>query len=141
MSTHETALALEYLVSTLSGDSTLMGYCPGGVNRGYAPPSTATPYIIIAFQAGTDAPVFGTDTEGFANMVFQVKAVGPAKGTATLLNAAARIQDLLPTKQISVTGGTIKGCYRWMPLLQDELEDGEQWLNAGGLYRIFAKSS
>lgn len=140
MSTHETALALEYIYSTLSGDATLMSYCPGGVNRGYAPPSTVAPYIIIAYHAGSDMPVFGA-AEAIASMVFQVKAVGPASGTATLLAAAARIQDLLPTKQTSVTGGTIQGCYRWQPLQLDELVDGFSWLNVGGLYRIYAKSS
>jgi Protein of unknown function (DUF3168) len=136
----EVSLGLEYLKTTLAVDATLSGYAPGGIRRGIAPPSAVAPYITIAYHDGTDAPVFGGG-RAYSDVTYQVKVYGPASNTAALVDAASRISDLITTATpVSVTGGTIKSCFRSQPLQQDEEPDGEQWSCFGGLYRMFITS-
>lgn len=143
MSTHEVALALSWMVSTLSNDTTLQGYAPGGIWRAEAPPSTATPYVIVMFQPNNskDEPVFGGG-RAYSDLYFHIFAAGPAKVTQAIANAAARIDSLLTTAQpIAVTGGTIIASYRNAPIESDVIIDGETWSNFGGEYRVMCKSS
>lgn len=143
MSTHEVALALSWLVSTLSADSTLQGYAPGGVWRAEAPPGTAVPYVIVQYQPqqSKDEPVFGGG-RAFSDLYFQVIATGPAANGVTIANAAARIDALLPVSQpTAVTGGTVIASYRTQPIEADTIIDGETWTDMGNIQRIMCKSS
>ena len=136
MSVHEITMAFQFLVSTLSGDATLTSLAPGGVFRAMAPPQTATPFVILAFQSGTDT-LTGNAVRMISRTTFQAKAVGPASQTATIAQAAARIDDLLKiVRNASTTGGIILDCYRSSPLQIDELVDGELWTNWGGMYDL-----
>jgi hypothetical protein len=135
MSAHESMLALQWFNTVLTGDSTLMSLVPGNIYRAMAPPNTVTPFIIIALQASTDVITMN----GFrliTSLLYQVKAVGPSGVTATLAQAAARIDDLLGLTSGVVTGGAILSCIRDSPLQTDEIVNGELWTNIGGLYRI-----
>lgn len=142
MSAHEIALGFEWLYSTLSADTTLAGFAPGGVWRALAPPGTATPFVVLVHQAGTDAVTMN----GFRmldDLLFQVKAVGPANITATVASAAERIDILLggppgtPASGATADNlGQVLACYRQSPLQLDELVSGELWTNMGGLYRM-----
>jgi hypothetical protein len=142
MSTHETVLAWEFLYSTLSGDSTLMNEITSGeVYRALAPVGAVPPYIVFIFQSGADDVLF-QGVRGFTDMLFQVKAVGPAKNTQPLADASARLDTLLTkVTDVAVTGGTIKACFRSQPFQLDELVNGEMWTNLGGLYRLIVRSS
>jgi hypothetical protein len=141
MATHEVMLGFAYLYGTLSIDATLLSLAPGGVYRALAPPVTATPYVIISYQAGTDIVNF-RGVRGLASMLYQAKVVGPSNNTANLATAAARIDTVITTAdQVSVTGGIIKACFRAQPLQVDELVTGEQWSNIGGLYRIMVTAT
>lgn len=133
---HEIGLSLQWLVSTLGGDSTLAGYAPGGVKRSMAPVGTATPFVIVGYQAGTDVTTMNA-VRIMDNLLFQVRASGPASVTASIVNAAARIDALIDGQRSqAITGGIVLCCYRDSPLQYDELVGGEQWSNFGGLYRI-----
>jgi hypothetical protein len=137
----EVDIAFAWLTSTLAGDVTLAGYAPGGVSRTFAQPKTATPYIVMSYQSGTDYPVFG-GVNAYSDLYFEVMAVGPANNTQALTNAAARIKELLTVAQpVSVTGGSIRSCYRSQPLESDPLVDGEQWTSIGGTYRLMVTAS
>lgn len=144
MSSHEVMLGFQFLSSTLGGDSTLAGYAPGGVWRALAPPSSEAPYVIMAFQAGSDI-VTMNGVRLIVEATFQAKAVGPASETATIVNAAERIDVLLGgiqgMRDIAVTGGEILSCYRQSPLQVSELVAGELWESIGGLYRLQIESS
>ncbi len=139
MSGHELDLGYQWLYSTLSGDSTLASLAPGGVWRSLAPPNTTTPYVIFAFQGGTDT----TNSRGerlLDELVYQVKAVGPAATTGAIADAAARVDQLIgnpPASGITINGlGAILASYRETPLAVDELVVGELWCNLGGTYRL-----
>jgi hypothetical protein len=143
MSSNEVALILEWLYSTLSGDSTLSGYAPGGVWRAEAPPSTTPPYVIMTYQPGQshDEIVFG-GARAYSDLHFEVICAGPAKVTQTVANAAARIDTLISVAtQTSITGGTILASFRTQPSESDVIIDGEMWTNIGGMYRVMVKAS
>ncbi len=142
MSASEVMAGFQWLYSVLMADSMLAGYAPGGLWRSMAPPGTATPYMMMAFQGGTDS----TTLNGYRELVdalYQVKAVGPASISAQIANAAARLDALIgspPTKG-SVPGAYISASYRDSPLQMDELVAGELWTNIGGLYRLEIQST
>jgi hypothetical protein len=138
----EVALAFAWLTSTLAGDAALQGYAPGGVSRTFAQPNTLTPYVVMQYQNnGSDNLVFG-GANAFSDLPFEVIAVGPAKNTQALTQAAARIKQLLTiTQPISVTGGTIISSYRTQPMESDSLVDGESWTSLGGTYLVRAQAS
>src|SRR5690242_12798246 len=117
MSAHEIAAGFTWLYNTLSSDAALMSVAPGGVWRSLAKPGTATPYIITAFQAGSDS----TTMNAFRMLVdalFQVKAVGPGLDIGSITAAAARIDALIGSPPASGTtqGGNIAASYRQSPL-------------------------
>lgn len=142
---HEIALGLQFLYSTLSGDSTLMALVPGGVRRAFAPAGTASPWIIIAHQSGADV-ITANGVRLMDDLLYQAKVVGPASVMDTLVAAAARLDVLLggtpagpvrnqPIVSNAVTIGWLLACWRESPLLIDELVEGIQWSHIGGLYR------
>lgn len=134
MSVHEAMAGYLWLVGVLSTDSILSGYAPGGVYRSLAPVGTAPPFVIISFQSGPDTRT-AQGVRILAMPLYQVKAVGPSYETALLVNAASRIDDLLKLASGSVAGGYIASCYRESELVLDNLVDGVQWSEMGGLYR------
>ena len=149
MATHEIGMAFSWLIATLSGDTTLAGsngYAPGGVWRAEAPPSTTTPFVIVAHQppSNGDAVVFGGG-RAYSDLLFQVNVTGPAKVMQAVVNAASRIDTLITTAApIVVAGnapGTVIASFRQQPIEEDVLIDGELWTNMGGVYRVFAKGS
>jgi hypothetical protein len=144
MASQEVVIALEYLYSTLSADATLQGYAPGGVHRGLAPPETTTPYVIFAYQSGTDVNTMNA-YRIMTDPLFQAKAVGPASITAQIASAAERIDELLKPNQGGVTAtladGLVLSCFRESPLQTDEIVSGQQWSNIGGLYRLLVQKT
>ncbi len=139
MSTMESVLGLQFLSTTLQGDSTLASLAPGGIWRGSADPNEPTPYVVVALQSGTDALTV-QGVRPLSHLLFQVKAVGPANNTAAVANAAAQVDILLGGNQglrnITITNGFVGSCYRDGTLIVDELVAGEKWVHIGGLYRI-----
>ena len=142
MAGHEVALGYQFLYGVLSADTTLSGYAPGGVFRALAPPDTATPFVVMTYQAGSDSVTMN----GFRmldDLVFQVKVVGPATSMANIASAAERLDQLLGGTSAGPTSGVIGSnlgqclaCYRQSPFSMDELQNAELWTNLGGLYRL-----
>jgi|SRR5579875_472272 len=145
MASHEEMLAYQYMVTTLSGDSTLMSYVPGGVYRNEAPPtSTTPPYIILSAQSGRDVTTANA-YRIYSSILMNVWVVGPASLAATMIVPAVKRLDaligLVRTPQLTADGnGLILTCYRESPLSRDELINGEQWLNSGGAHRMYVQA-
>lgn len=140
MSGHEVMLTYEWLSSTLKADSALTSIATGGIWRGSAPPETTTPYVVMNMQAGRDITTMN-GVRIYDNLLFQVKAIGPATITDELLAAANEIDRLLGrTSGVPFTAdgfGLILACYRDSPVQIDSLVNGELWTDIGGLYRIY----
>ena len=140
-SSTETAVALQWIENTLSLDTALQGYAPGGILQTFALPGTTSPYMLVKFISGVDHPVFGGG-RAYSEMRFHVTVVGPFAGSQTLTSAAARIETLLTvTSQTTVTGGIIIGSFRDQPISEDEYVDGAKWSVQGGEYCVMAKAS
>jgi hypothetical protein len=150
-SSHEIWLGYAWLEETLLANLTLIGQCPGGVLRAYAPPGTPTPFIICQYMGGADTTTMNA-VRLKSSLLYQVKVVAPAGPlTATLASASELIETTIgrqpgdpqspqPIVISSVTVGLVLACYREQPLILDTLENGEQWTAAGGLYRLEIQS-
>lgn len=136
----ETELGFMFLDSVLSPDSTLAGYAPGGVSRGFAPPGNAVPYVIMSLQSpGADSQTI-TGFRLLTNPLYFIRATGPASMTQQIANASTQINVLLGGKDglrnQSIAGGFIASCIRQSPFQQDTIENGEDWVIFGGLWRL-----
>lgn len=138
----EVVAGFQWIYSVLSPDSTLATYAPGGVYRSMAPPDTAAPYVIMAHQSGLDVLTVNA-FRLMDNLLYQVKAAGPASQMTAIAAAALRIDQLLCPNEGSgsgtVAGGYIGNCHREQPIFIDELVNGETWTNVGGMYRLEIK--
>ena len=139
MSTHEVLIAFEFLYTTLSSDSQLQGYASGGTWRGMAPVSTVPPFTVMSFMSATDTLTMNR-VRLLSNPLIQVKASGPSSLTAQIGQAASRIDTLLKRVSGSTSDGLILSCSQESPLMLDELVNGVQWTNIGGLYRLQIQS-
>lgn len=143
MAANEIDIAYQWMQATLSGDTTLQGYAPGGVWRAEAEANTPAPYITITYQPGQghDEIAFGA-VRVYSDLYFEVCAAGPASSLPNIALAAARIDTLLTvSQQTAITGGTILASYRAHPVSTDPLIDGERWNSNGGVYRVMVKAS
>ena len=134
-------MGFQWLMSTLKGDTTLMSLAPGGVYRAMAPQTATPPFMVLSYQGGSDVTTFN----GYRimdDLVFQVKVVGPASLTPTLVQAASRIDTLIggPTRG-TLSTGYILTCYRQSPFELDELVNAVLWSSFGGLYRLEIQST
>ena len=133
----ETGLIARWLYATLTGDSTLAGFVPGGWFRTRAP-KTAGVFGIFRLQGGSDANVAGGGRMA-VEAVYAVYAVGD--NAQTLEQASARIDALLSQQAANVTGGRILSCVRESPLELPILDNGIARETSGGTYRITAQTS
>lgn len=139
--TDEVMMGFDWIKSTLKGDATLMSLAPGGVYRAMAPETATTPFIVMSFQGGSDV-VTANAFRLMDDLLFQVKVVGPASITNTLVQAANRLDALLggPTRG-TLSTGYILACYRQSPYQYDDLINAELTTYIGGLYRLEIQST
>lgn len=142
MGVHEVVIGYQYIYATLSPDSLLTGYAPGGVHRSLAPPETQPPFVVMSYQSGQDVLTMNA-FRTMVSAIFQVKCVGPASMITALANAAARIDALLgsPPTSGTATGGLVAASYRESPIALDEIVAGEVWSNWGGMYRMLIEQT
>lgn len=133
----EAAIGFTWLYTTLSNDSQLTELAPGGIWRGLAPPETVTPFVVMSLQSGNDVTTMNA-FRAFTECTYLLKVVGPASITATIMNAADRLDALIgsPPTSGSTSDGAILASYRKSPISIQELVNGELFENAGGLYEL-----
>ncbi len=144
---NEIFLGYFWLNQQLTADSTLMGYLPSGaagICRDLAGDGIQPPYVILAKQAATDVNTLNA-YRLMSSILYQVKVVGPASMTDTLMLAAVEIDRILggppslpasgPIIIQAVQVGYVLSMYREQPLQTGELVNGKLWNNIGGLYR------
>ena len=141
MSVNEAMLGFQFFYGILASDTTLASLAPGGINRYLAPIGSTSPWVIMALQSpGQDTTTNVGVYKLLASPLYQIKAVGPASITQQIEQAYERIDVLLGgkdgLKNQAITGGFIAACYRESPLQNDELDNGEQYTNIGGFYRL-----
>lgn len=122
------------LYAKLSGDATLSGLAPGGVWRGVAPQGTTGVWVVFSRIAGDDVYTF--DVRAMVNSVYQVKAIAPGESGLPAWQAADRIETLLTDQPLTMPTGTLLMIRRQQVLSLTEVDGGEQYQHAGGLYAI-----
>ena len=124
-------------MTTLSNDSQLTSYAPGGVFADLAPDGTPTPYVIFTNQSGGNDSLTMNDVRVLANPLYQIIAVAEASKYAAVTNAASRFDDIFkPPASGTVTGGYISSAHREQPITKNELINTIKWKSSGGLYRL-----
>lgn len=133
---NEIALGLAWIKATLLGDSTMVALAPGGFHRAMAPPGTPTPFVMFSHLAGADT----TTANGYrllSRLTYQIRASGPASDTEAVVAAANQIDVLFGGPTSGTTpGGIIDSCTRQSPVELDELVNGKEWTNIGGLHLL-----
>jgi hypothetical protein len=130
--TNSVAEGLTFLYSTLTGDSTFMGYVTG-VYRGIAPEGSTADYAILIPQTATKVlTAFGVKI--MTSSLYQVKMVGPEADMANLSAAWDRAVVLLGL--VRNGADNVLACYLQQDLYIQEVVSGIQWANLGGLFRM-----
>jgi hypothetical protein len=128
--TNSVAEGLTFLYSTLTGDTTFMSYVTG-VYRGIAPEGSTADYAIMIPQSATKV-LTAQGVKVMTSSLYQVKLVGPEADMSNLSTAFDRAVTLLGL----VRNDNVLACYLQQDLYLQEVVNGIQWANLGGLFRI-----
>lgn len=126
------------LVAKLAGDAALTALCPDGVYRSVSA-SGKTRFVIVDLSAGFDQSVFGA--RAIEEPTFLVKAVMLDNSAVSVSAAAARIDALLESQPLTITGYSHMNTSRVEPVEYtevDELNNDIRWQHAGGRYEVSA---
>ena len=137
----ETAQAFQFVIATMQADTPLMLAASGGIWQGFADTDLTAPFALVTQQAGEDVLTVNA-YRVISRLLFQIKAIGPASGYATLITIADRIDALF--RRVETTAldpGTLLAMYREQPLAYEEIVNGRIWSHLGGLYRIELQGS
>ena len=134
----ETTRIERWLYDVLSRDPVLSSAVSGRVYAYLAPPEAETPFVVFAFQSGTDTAGIGM-ARLFVSALYQVKVVGTGWSWTPLQPIADRIDDLLHASSGTTLDGYVLGCMREQPVSYVEVSDGKVYRHLGGLYRIYAQ--
>lgn len=126
-----------WLRATLTGDLTLAALVGDRVFSTIAPRDAAHPLIVYSFQAGLDTIGVGT-ARIMSRPLFTIRVVAPSGSFADLEDAARRVDELLHgALDRPVAGsGLVLSCMREQPLALALMEEGTEYRQLGGIYRI-----
>lgn len=130
--------AYAYIVGAMKNDSALMAAATGGVWQGFAPLGTTAPYALVTKQSDSDSLTMNA-VRIFAQILLQIKAVGPSSDFDTLETIAKRIDALFGRSGVTTpsTGGVVFSVYRDGEIsYEEEPAPGVQVSHLGGLYHI-----
>lgn len=137
----ETAQAYQWAESTMLADTQLMAAATGGVWESYAPIGTVAPFVIFSQQSSIDILTMNA-IRLWADILLQVKMIGPSSNYAALVTGADRIDALFGRiGPIALSVGGVLSCYREQTIAYSELINGASWNHLGGLYRIALQKS
>ncbi len=133
---NELAIAEQWLYETLSGDAQLAAAAVGGVWLDTAPSDTPYPYVTFQFIPGSQDLKTANAIRIWANTLWLVKATAKVGAHGALVTIANRIDAVLHLGTGTVGTGRVYWCERESPFSQPITENGVQYRQVGGLYRI-----
>ncbi len=137
----EIAQAYNWIDSTLRADVSLMTASVGGVWQGIADISTVGPHVSYTQQSSADTLTMNA-VRLFANILVQIKAVGPSSQYVTLVTIADLIDtDFKRAGPVALASGGVLACWRESTLALEEVVNGAQISHLGGLYRVLLQAS
>lgn len=141
----ETAQVFQYVLATMQADSQLVAAATGGFWNGYADVGVTAPYVLYSRQGGNDILTMNVNRL-WADVLLQIKAVGPASNYPALVTISKRIDALFHPQNrgpYSTPSGILLQSHRQQEIAYDEpaLVNGVQYSNLGGLYLFSMQGS
>ncbi len=128
------------LYTKLSGDTTLLGYVPGGIHNTVA---QAPSYPYLVFQKISGDPDYTLTQIIREPYLYQIRAIAQGYSKSAILNAMAQVKALLNRKPLTITGYT-HWLTEWesdMPDMAEMGDDGEVLMQVGATYRIEVRAT
>ncbi len=136
-----TKVAATWLYAQLSADAAISTGAVGGIHEGMAPPGTQYPHIIFQFQhPGRDLRVVGA-RRVWTDMVIVVKATSKGASAGAAEDLAGHIDRVLDGKGGVAAGGNVVSCVREGPFTLSPREDGIDYRQRGGIYRLHVQEN
>jgi len=127
----------QFIVSTLTGDATLMGM----ITKVYEAPADKPTGVYITFarmRPGTDVSVVAGNIV-FTNELYQVAVHKQTNDYNDILPAFERVHTLLHLAEGTVSQGRVLRCRRINTITQKGVEDNLPYRKLGGLYQIYVQ--
>lgn len=134
----ETARIRSWLYQTITGDTTLAGLIGTRFYHGVAPAGTQYPFVVAQMLSGGNDLLGVGGIRIWAAPLFIIKAVCKGSSTGPVEPVANRIDAVLHAASGTVTNGVIWECVRERPFDLPTLEDGVNYQQLGGEYRVRA---
>ena len=137
--TFELRGAEEWIYGRLVADGTVVALGAGVYARS-APPGTVPPYLIYQYMGGHDVIALGSPiARVMVDGVYLVRAVGYEEEAATVASLAERIDVCLDGQAGTAAGVRVHGCRRDSPFELSSEDDGIEYLEMGGRYRLWVQ--
>lgn len=137
--TFELNIAERFIFSKLRNDATLVAMSSlTRIFNPVAPQGSLFPYIIFAYQGGSDTMVLN-GIRVFSQVLYQVKVVDKNTSFSVADPIFARIDEVLHKSFGSVLEGYVLGAIREGQISYPEVIQDVTYLHRGGIYRLFAQ--
>lgn len=141
----ETARTRAWIWGLLANDATLNALIGAGsaarIYNGVAPAQTTFPYVVMQLLSGGNDLLGLGGVRIWADALWLIKAVTRGTSSGPVEPVANRIDALLHAASGTVTNGVIWVCVRERPFELSTIEDGVNYLQLGGEYRIKASQA
>jgi hypothetical protein len=125
------------VIGILQNDAALKALMPDGVYMDEAPPNSKR-FVIVSLVLSEDRSAF-PGKRVIESIVYLVKAVMLNSTNGNVKGAAARIDELLESKPLTVNGYGWMTCNREERVRYTEVDDVDatiRWQHRGGRYRV-----
>lgn len=129
------------MIAKLANDATLSGLAPGGIYRDTAPQGVSTPYVIVSQVSHEDDYSIGS--QAFESIRYLVKAVDMNTSGTAAQAVADRVQTLLQTVTLTITGYRSVWVQREERVVYVEVDDASdrRYQHRGGIYLVMVEPS
>jgi hypothetical protein len=134
----ETARVRSFIYQTLTGDATMQGLIGTKLYNGVIPAATALPAGVMQLLSGGNDLMGVGGVRIWADTLWLVKFIAKGASTGPLEPIAARADELLHAASGTVNNGVIWECVRERPFELPTVENGVNYVQLGGEYRIKA---
>jgi len=135
----DVGLAIQWAFNRLTADSQMQALVGNRIYRSAAPEGAGYPLVVLSAVAYGQENAAGNRARPIRSVDLLVRAWNTGADYAGVHNIASRVDALLHVQDSwSSSGFVVEGGKRiGGALTLDEIIDGERYVSAGGLYRIF----
>jgi hypothetical protein len=125
------------ILAILQGDPILAALMPGGVHWDIGPPGL-TQFVTVSLNDFVSDLVF-SDADGTERTDYTIKAIARTAAVDPVLDAAARIHDLLQRQPLPLpdSGYELMIMRRVRRVRYSEYVNSQTWQHVGGVYQVW----